>query len=63
MINLIDILTLMWLHFFADFVLQSDYVATNKSKNNKILTLHCLIYSIPFLWFGWAFALFNGLLS
>ena len=61
MINLIDILILVWLHFFADFVLQSDYVARNKSSNNKILALHCLIYSIPFLWLGWVFALFNGL--
>jgi len=62
MIDIIDILILIWLHFFADFILQSDYIATNKSSNNTILVAHVLIYSIVFLGFGWKFALINGIL-
>lgn len=56
-----DILVLIWLHFFADFILQTDKMAINKSKDNKILVLHCLVYSIPFIWVGWLFALINGI--
>lgn len=39
----------MWLlavHFVADFVLQSDWMAKNKSKSNEALALHVLIYGI-----------------
>ena len=56
------LVAIIWLHFFADFILQTDYVAINKSKNSKILLQHVTIYSIPFLWFGWQFALINGVL-
>lgn len=56
------LISIFWLHFIADFFLQSTYMALNKSKNIKALTWHCLIYSVPFFWFGWKFALLAGLL-
>jgi len=59
---LINIVVLFWLHFIADFLLQSSYMALNKSKDIKALAWHCLVYSIPFFWFGWKFALLAGIL-
>lgn len=53
---------LVWLHFIADFLLQSDYVAKNKSKNNKILLFHASIYSIPFFIISPMYAIVNGVL-
>jgi hypothetical protein len=50
-------LTLLILHFIADFILQSDWMAINKSKSNAALGLHCLIYSAVFLpFYGLTFA-------
>lgn len=52
-----DVILLFWLHFIGDFLLQSNYMALNKSKSIKVLSFHCLVYSLPFLWFGLEFAL------
>ena len=57
-----NILIVVWLHFIGDFVLQSDWVAINKSKRNDVLAMHVLIYAMPLLWFGWRFALLNAAL-
>lgn len=54
------ILLLLWIHFIADFILQTDWMARNKSKRNIPLIVHCIVYTIPFLYFGWVFALVNG---
>ena len=36
-------------------------MATKKSSSNKWLLLHVAVYTIPFLMFGWLFALVNGI--
>lgn len=59
---MIDILVIIWLHFFGDFILQSDRLAINKSKNNLILLEHVTLYSLPFLYFGIEYAIINAAL-
>lgn len=39
-------------HFVGDFLLQSDWMATNKSKRWDALALHVALYSICFAWWG-----------
>ena len=43
------IIAILWAHFIGDFILQSDYHAVNKSKNNKALLDHIMWYSLPFV--------------
>ena len=51
---------IVWLHWFGDFILQSDRMALNKSKSNYWLSLHALTYGLPLLLLGWKFALVNA---
>ena len=53
-------LMLVWLHFIADFLLQDDTMARNKSKSILWLGGHALIYMTPFLYLGWEFVVFTG---
>ena len=48
----------LWLavHFVADFVLQSNWMAQNKSKRWDALALHCVVYGACWLWLGLTFA-------
>jgi hypothetical protein len=58
---LTKVFIIIWLHFIADFVLQSSEMGVNKSKDVKWLATHAAIYTIPFIWFGWKFALITGI--
>jgi len=42
------ILTLIVLHWIGDFVCQTDWMATNKSKNNTALAAHVAAYTAVF---------------
>ena len=43
-IQLFLVLIIVWCHFIADFLLQSDKMATNKSKSFKWLSIHAVAY-------------------
>lgn len=47
--TLVEIFSILLIHWFADFVIQTHWQATNKSKNNIALTSHVLSYSV--VWF------------
>lgn len=49
-------LSLLVLHFVGDFLLQSDWMALNKSKQWRPLLLHTVVYSSCFIWFGLGFS-------
>ena len=53
---------IIWLHFIADFVLQSDRIAKGKSKSNQMLLEHVAIYSVPFAILGIEYAVANACL-
>ena len=53
--TLITILTLMTLHFFADFLAQTSRMALGKSKSWYWLSVHVATYGLFFLPFGWKF--------
>jgi hypothetical protein len=55
------LLALIWTHFVADFILQTDSMAQKKSTSNAWLLAHIAVYTAPFFYFGWLFALVNGL--
>jgi len=48
-LNFIEIISIILIHWFADFVLQTDEQAKGKSKENKWLLAHTVSYS--FVWF------------
>lgn len=63
MISIKIIITLLVLHFIADFICQSDWMATNKSSRVWPLFVHVLVYSLIFLLpMGEYYALANGFL-
>ena len=54
---MIPLLLLLSVHFVADFVLQNDWMATDKSKSWKALLAHTATYSVCFFafapWMQW----------
>jgi hypothetical protein len=51
MITLTEIFTILIIHWIADFVLQTDEQAKNKSKKISHLLAHTITYSIVWWWF------------
>lgn len=51
------ILSIIFIHWFADFVLQTDWQAKNKSKNNKALLSHTWTYSLVWYTIGVFYAM------
>ncbi len=52
-INFLSVLCILFIHWVADFVFQTDEQARGKSKSWKFLTAHTLTYTacwIPFLY-------------
>jgi membrane-bound metal-dependent hydrolase YbcI (DUF457 family) len=45
-------LKLIFAHYVADFLLQTEWMASNKSKANKPLLVHVSIYSVCLLFLG-----------
>lgn len=45
-------LSILIVHWIGDFLLQSNWMALNKSKHLDVLFIHALIYSACF-YFGW----------
>jgi hypothetical protein len=60
--TILNLFGLVWAHFFADFVLQNDKMAMNKSTSIKWLSIHVGVYTLIFFIWGWQFALLNGIL-
>ncbi len=48
-IALFPLFYLLFLHFIADFIAQSDEMARNKSKSNAYLLYHVSVYTFIFL--------------
>lgn len=57
-INAVLIIMMIFLHWLADFVCQSDWEAVNKSKNNLALVYHTAKYSV--LWFPFMLTVIGG---
>ena len=62
MIDIKVILLLVVLHFVMDVFFQNRVVFKKKTDSEWYLLLHVCIYSIPFFYFGWEFALITGAL-
>lgn len=45
-LTLFVVIAILQLHFIADFVFQSDWMAINKSSNFKALFLHVVVYTL-----------------
>lgn len=52
MISISIIISLLFLHWVADFVCQTDWMARNKSQSNWPLFVHCLVYTTVFIPFA-----------
>lgn len=57
---LITIIAIIVLHWYADFVKQTDWQAQNKSSNNWALSDHVWSYTVVWNWATAIYVLFTG---
>lgn len=66
---MLTLILIVWLHFVADFICQTDDMATNKSTSNVWLSKHVIVYtivlslllfSLGWSWLSFIFLLLNG---
>lgn len=60
MFSLSLIIAILVAHYIADFILQSDEMALNKSKDSGMLTYHVGVYTAAFTTLFGLFLDFNG---
>lgn len=58
--GIIALFIILFLHWVGDFVLQTEWMATNKSKNNKALASHVFSYCSVFMIACLAYSVFSG---
>lgn len=56
------IILALLIHWIADFICQTDYMARNKSTSVKALSLHILVYTLIMSTLGIKFAIINGMI-
>jgi len=49
MISITIVIAILFIHWVADFLCQTDWMATNKSKNNEALLFHTAIYTAAWM--------------
>lgn len=57
--SLTIIFSILSIHFLADFVFQTNWQASNKSKSNLALTLHITTYSLTWFLASIVYGLYN----
>ena len=62
MLSVTTVIFIMTIHFIADFILQSSWMAKNKSKSNKALLAHVSVYTLVLAIISPLWALVNGIL-
>ena len=58
-----QIILLLFIHWVADFLLQNESMAKNKSKSNGWLLLHVLTYSFSWLFIGAVLYFYNEIFT
>lgn len=56
-----NLVTIILCHLVGDYVLQSDYLATNKGKDWYLLLVHSALYCIPFI-FAFGISIYVGII-
>lgn len=62
MISFQIIVSIVILHFIADFLCQSQKMGETKSEDFSMIILHSAIYSLPFIFISPLYAFINGIL-